>query len=183
MGNKAWTMQSQEGYLLTQDVVHTGLTAWAKLTSPVCTELKWSWRSLGSCWSLKKIQTYTSTELLWRTVILCLNTFVCLLPDWHQMESGREQQRKEDKVYLYLMFLLNGDSETQKDKWKRSGEIGEWSKGQKSEESARNLNHQNILGENNRLKRRSEQGRYPYSGHRHLKASEQIKKSQEPRGC
>lgn len=32
-------MQSQEAYLLTQDVVHTGLTAWAKLTSPVCTEL------------------------------------------------------------------------------------------------------------------------------------------------
>lgn len=39
MANKAWTMQSQEGYLLTQDVVHTGLAAWAKLTSPVCTEV------------------------------------------------------------------------------------------------------------------------------------------------
>jgi len=30
------------------------------------------------------------------------------------MDSGAEQQRKEDKTYLYLMFLLNGDREVQR---------------------------------------------------------------------
>lgn len=51
-GQQCLDNAKQEGYLLTQDVVHTGLTAWAKLTSPLCPELKWSHRSLDSRWSL-----------------------------------------------------------------------------------------------------------------------------------
>lgn len=32
-------MQSQEGYMLTQGTVHTGLATQVELTSPVCTEV------------------------------------------------------------------------------------------------------------------------------------------------